>query len=107
MRHLSSLASLVASSVRLPAALLVGLALAGCGGGQAPEVDTLTLDDLIGEWTAVSAVYTSTGDRQVDFLANGGSVEITVPPSGLATTRITPTDCKEATTAKDSSSIRK
>ncbi len=81
-------------SVRRPLTILglivlVGLSLAGCGGDQAPEADALTLEDLIGAWTAVSAVYTSVGGRELDFLANGGSVEITVPPGGLATTRIT------------------
>jgi hypothetical protein len=82
------------SAVRQPLVImgliiLAGLALAGCDEDQAPEADSLTLDDLIGEWTAISATYTSVGGRELDFLANGGSVEITVPPGGLATTRIT------------------
>lgn len=92
-KAMSTKASPVPAIRRIPVVLglivLGGLAPAACGEDQAPEAPSVAIEDLIGEWTAVSATYTSVGGRELDFLANGGSVEITVPPGGLATTRIT------------------
>lgn len=68
---------------------VAGITPVGCGEDQGPDVETITLDDLLGEWTATSALYTTVAGREFDLLAAGGSVEITVPPGGLAKNRIT------------------
>lgn len=71
-------------------ALLVAAAalLPGCSEDQGPTEDPIGLEDLVGEWTAISLLYTTGEGREFDVIASGGEAEISVPPSGLTHTRI-------------------
>lgn len=74
----------------LLATLTAGVAagLPACGGDQAPEPDLTTLDDLVGEWEAVSVRYTTLGGRDIDLVQSGGGATVSIPSEGLVTTRI-------------------
>jgi hypothetical protein len=72
------------------AALTAGVAagLPACGGDQAPEPDLTTLEDLVGEWEAISVRYTTAGGTEFELVENGGEALISIPSGGLVTTRI-------------------
>ena len=64
--------------------------LTSCGGDDptAPEVDGITVNDLVGSWTASSVLYTNSANsaQQFDLVANGGEVRTTVLTGGGART---------------------
>jgi len=59
-----------------------------CGNDQPTEVNSLTINDLVGSWEAASVMYTSNAapSQQFDLIANGGETRVTVLPGGGART---------------------
>lgn len=77
-----------ATSVRsLSLAVLVTLFSVGCG-DSATEPDGITVADLVGSWTAASAVMTNKTNpsQQFDIIAAGGEMRVTVLNNGGART---------------------
>ena len=56
---------------------------AGCSDGGT-EVDAITVNDLVGSWTATSVVHTNNANsaEQFGLIANGGETRITVLQGG-------------------------
>ena len=71
-------------------AVLAAVLFAGCE-DDTMEPDVLTLDDLVGSWTASSVLYTNNGNaaEQFDIVAAGGEVRTTVLAGGGARTWVT------------------
>ena len=77
---------------RLPVLLVVmGLVLAaGCSSDGPTNVQTLTIDDLVGSWSATSEVFTNNADpsQKFDLIALGGENRFTMLPGGATRTWI-------------------
>ena len=76
----------------LPVLALAAVFAAGCSSSdQGPEIDTITLDDLIGSWGATSQIYTNKANtgQSFDLVANGGTTHITVLAGGGVRTWLT------------------
>jgi hypothetical protein len=73
-----------------PFALLALLTLStGCGddnGTEPPSEDLITVEDLVGSWTASSHTFTNNADPSQTFetIANGGETRVTVLSGGRA-----------------------
>jgi hypothetical protein len=72
---------------RLVLALTAVLAT-GCSDDGGTDVDTITIDDFVGSWSASSQVFPSHGDpnETFDLIANGGETRMTVLSHGGART---------------------
>ena len=67
--------------------VLISMVAVGCD-DQGTEVEGITVEDLVGSWTATSKVYTNNANASetFDFLANGGETRMTVLTGGRART---------------------
>jgi hypothetical protein len=77
---------------RLFAVLMVMFTAAACSDSEkATGPDEITIDDLVGSWTASSQVYTNNASpaEKFDIIAAGGETRITVLPGGGARTWVT------------------
>jgi hypothetical protein len=65
---------------------LVALIPAGCGDDAATGPETITISDLVGSWTASSALYTAQANpaQQFDIVTAGGELRTTVLDGGGA-----------------------
>ena len=69
---------------------ITAVCLAGCSSDDPtePEVDGITVNDLVGGWTASSVLFTNITNpaEQFDLVANGGETRVTVLTGGGART---------------------
>ncbi len=72
-------------SARFSLLLATGALLAtGCGSDQATNVQTLTINDLVGSWRASSAIFSNNANpsQTFDMIANGGEQRYTMLAGG-------------------------
>jgi hypothetical protein len=77
---------------RFIAVLSVVLAVAACSDSeQVTGPEGITIEDLVGSWTASSHTFTNNADpgEALDLIANGGETRVTVLSGGGARTWVT------------------
>ena len=73
------------SVLQLPSIALLLVALAGCGDDDSTSPEpALTIEDLVGSWTATSVIFTNNADpsQSVDVIAEGVGVRFTMLTGG-------------------------